>query len=81
MPVYDYRCTSCNSNYDVLHKGKELQENIVCPKCGSKEYKKLMSVSSINMNGSRTSSGRRCEDGSCNVPYAGGCADGMCGLN
>lgn len=35
MPVYDYRCTSCNSTYDIFHKGKELTNDIVCPKCGS----------------------------------------------
>jgi putative FmdB family regulatory protein len=81
MPVYDYRCSNCSVSYDIFHKGKELPENIVCPKCGSKEYKKLMSVMSVKM-GNTASSG--CESGECGInggPYSGGCAGGMCGLN
>jgi putative FmdB family regulatory protein len=81
MPVYDYKCSDCSNTYDIFHKGKEHTENIVCPKCGSKEYKKLMSVMSVKMGGS-TSGG--CESGDCGIDrgsYGGGCAGGMCGLN
>jgi putative FmdB family regulatory protein len=80
MPVYDYQCTNCNSTYDIFHKGKELADNIVCPKCKSNEHKKLMSAASISMG----NSGRGCESGNCGIDsgsYGGGCAGGMCGLN
>jgi putative FmdB family regulatory protein len=80
MPVYDYRCTNCNSAYDVFHKGKEKMEDILCPKCGSNEYKKLMSAPSISMG----SSSGGCETGNCGIDsgsFGGGCAGGMCGLN
>jgi putative FmdB family regulatory protein len=71
MPVYDYRCTDCETPYDVFHKGKEIAGDIVCPSCGSNNHKKLMSVPSIAIGGKSdtiSSSG-------------GGCASGMCGLN
>ena len=80
MPVYDYQCTSCNSTYDVFHKGKEITENIVCPKCKSNEHKKLMSAPSINLGSSHDG----CESGNCGIDngsFGGGCAGGMCGLN
>ncbi len=80
MPVYDYRCINCNFTYDIFHKGKELTHDVVCPKCGSNEYKKLMSAPNISIG----SSGNSCETGNCDIPrgsFGGGCAGGMCGLN
>jgi len=76
MPIYDYRCSSCNSTYDVFHKTREVAEDVVCPSCGSHEHKKLMSVpASPNMGGSTVSvsSGDSCS--------TGGCCGGACGVN
>ena len=79
MPIFEYKCTECNSNYDVFHKTKEKEEDIVCPSCSSKSHVKLMSAFSSVMS-SGSSSG--CEGGSCGMPsFSGGCANGICGLN
>ncbi|HVN49468.1 MAG TPA: zinc ribbon domain-containing protein [Bacteroidota bacterium] len=75
MPIYDYRCTKCETVYDVFHKGKEIQEDIVCPSCGSTEHKKLMSVPSVQIH---ESSGSCSSAPSCE---SGGCCGGACGLN
>lgn len=77
MPVYEYRCKECNEKYEIFHKGKEEAEKIVCPKCDSKESKKLLSGFSA---GSSNGFENPCASGSCGIP-AGGCASGMCGLN
>jgi putative FmdB family regulatory protein len=77
MPVYDYRCNDCGALYDIFHKGQEIADDVVCPSCGSKSSKKLMSVTQMSM-GSSSPSG--CSDGSCG-PISGGCSNGMCGLN
>ncbi len=78
MPVYDYRCLDCNSTYDVYHKVREVQEDILCPSCGSRNHKKLMSVTQMSMGSGSTSdfsspSAPSCESGSC--------CGGSCGLN
>jgi putative FmdB family regulatory protein len=77
MPVYDYRCTDCNSTYDVFHKGREVKEDVVCPSCGSVHYKKLMSMSMVSMgpigSGSESSRTPSCD--------TGGCCGGSCGMN
>jgi len=77
MPVYDYRCTDCHTTYDVFHKGREVQEDVVCPSCGSLHHKKLMSIPIISMGSdspsSKYSSAPACE--------SGGCCGGSCGLN
>lgn len=78
MPVFDYRCEECRITYDVYHKGKELAEDIVCPSCGSRHYKRLVSVPGAPMTqkrGGHDYSESACEGWTC------GCSDGMCGLN
>jgi putative FmdB family regulatory protein len=77
MPVYDYRCTECNSVYDIFHKGKEIVDDVVCPSCGSSHHKKLMSIPVVSMDSSSSSSGYS-GDSSCET---GGCCGGSCGLN
>ncbi|MBM4176493.1 MAG: zinc ribbon domain-containing protein [Ignavibacteria bacterium] len=81
MPVFEYRCTECNSKYEILHLGQEKAEDIFCPSCNSKNHKKLLSAFSPSMGSSSGFSGDACSTGACDVPSYGGCASGMCGLN
>lgn len=79
MPIYDYLCTKCNHRFDIFYIGKEIVENIVCPNCGSKEYKKLFSAPLLNFAKSNTTSS--CDSCSDNTPSYGGCSSGVCGLD
>jgi len=80
MPIFEYQCKDCNAKYDVLHKSSVNIEEVTCPKCNSKNNKKLLSSFSASM-GSSSDSGDSCSSGSCGIPSTGGCASGMCGLN
>ena len=73
MPVYEYRCAGCGKIYDILHLGREKTDDVVCPSCHSKEYKKLMSAPSVAMK-----SGDSCDGPSCPPDT---CCGGSCGLN
>ena len=77
MPVYDYRCEDCSNMYDVYHKGKEIIEDVLCPSCGSANYKKLMSAAAIqttsHLHAGECPAGESCE--------SGGCCNGTCGLH
>jgi putative FmdB family regulatory protein len=77
MPVYDYRCTNCNSKYDVYHKGREVLQDVFCPSCGSHHHKKLMSVSMVSM-GSDSSSSKKSSAPFCE---SGECCGGSCAMN
>lgn len=77
MPIFDYRCSDCGKVYDVLHKGKEVVEDVQCPMCGSVQYTKLMSAPMVSM-GSSTRSDVSAAD-SCDT--GGGCCGGVCGVN
>ena len=38
MPLYDFKCSDCETVFDVMCKISE-RESQVCPSCGSKNYK------------------------------------------
>lgn len=83
MPIFEYKCSDCNSKFEILHKSSSNTHEVVCPKCGSKEYKKLLSAFSASVGKeSGYSFNDTCASGACGLGNpGGGCASGMCGLN
>ena len=81
MPIFEYRCSDCNSTFELLVKGKN-EDEILCPECKSSNNKKLFSAFATSANTS-SASFDSCATGNCNIdtPSAGSCAGGMCGLN
>ena len=75
MPVFDYQCEDCKKKYDVYHKVREIEEDVVCPACGSKSHKRLMSIPAAPVMGNDGYAGESCESGTC------GCAGGSCSMN
>lgn len=73
MPIFDYHCNDCETTFEVLHKVREKAEDIVCPDCGSKNYKKLMSAPMVSIGGSSA------RDSSCESGGSCGCSSGSCG--
>lgn len=51
MPIYEYRCQSCNHELEVLQKlsDPELSD---CPQCGRPELRKLISPVGFRLKGS-----------------------------
>jgi putative FmdB family regulatory protein len=83
MPIYEYRCSTCNRKFDILHKSSVKQEEIICPSCGSTNNKKLFSAFSSQVSGGASES-FGCENGACAAAphqHSGGCCGGACGLN
>lgn len=66
MPIYEYSCTHCGHQLEILQKMSDapLQE---CPSCHEKTLKKLMSVAAFQLkgNGWYKSPQSSCETGSC----------------
>lgn len=50
MPIYEYRCQSCNHELEVMQKlsDPELSD---CPSCGRPALKKLISVVGFRLKG------------------------------
>ena len=78
MPIYDYQCSDCGTTYDVLHKVREVEEDIVCPSCDSRKHVRLISAPSFSMNGKSSDSYSSEPAPSC---ASGSCCGGSCGLD
>ncbi len=51
MPIYEYRCGACGKKTEVI-QGMNEKPLRVCPHCGEKKLKKLMSAPAIQFKGS-----------------------------
>jgi putative FmdB family regulatory protein len=51
MPIYEYRCESCGHQEDHLQKVSE-KPLAVCPACGKRAYKKMLSAAGFQLKGS-----------------------------
>jgi putative FmdB family regulatory protein len=76
MPIYDYRCDECGKTYDVYHKVREVEDDVICPSCESKKHTRLLSAPNVSMGGSSASSA----DFAPSCPN-GGCCGGSCDMN
>jgi putative FmdB family regulatory protein len=79
MPLYEYKCSDCDTKFEVLHKSSSQASEVTCPSCNSVKIKKLFSSFSSNVS-SNSYSGGDCSSGQCQTP-ASGCSNGLCGLN
>ena len=77
MPIFDYKCNDCQQVYDVFHKVREVEEDIVCPSCNSQRHTRLLSAPNVSVKGKQTdySAAPSCDTG------GGCCGGGMCGIN
>jgi putative FmdB family regulatory protein len=42
MPLYEYRCLQCISEFTELRRCAEMDSQIDCPQCGSRETKRTI---------------------------------------
>lgn len=78
MPIYEYRCDRCGKVLEVFQKKSEPDESLVCPDCGSKKLKKLVSAPARVIMGNRSSAGTTCcgRQERCETPPCS--TDGIC---
>jgi putative FmdB family regulatory protein len=70
MPIYEYRCASCEHIFDELVANAQAPAP-ACPKCGAGKSEKLMSAVGGILSGSARPS---CPSGpSCQSAPSGGC--------
>ena len=52
MPVYEYTCQKCGEGFDALRWASEMDKPVACPKCGSEQTERRLSVFSSRNPGS-----------------------------
>lgn len=78
MPTYEYRCGECSKEYDVFHKVREIEADVVCPVCNSTSHTRMMSVAAVSMNVYSSSSSSKNTAETCG---SGSCCGGSCNIN
>jgi putative FmdB family regulatory protein len=43
MPIYEYECCGCEGQFQALVMKNEEEKDLVCPGCGSRKLKRLIS--------------------------------------
>jgi len=56
MPIYEYRCEECEERFEKLVRSSAQPCEPVCPKCGSKQVHKALSVFGVR-GGSKVGAG------------------------
>lgn len=51
MPIYEYRCSSCGVQKDVMQKISDMPLT-VCPACGKSTFRKQLSAAGFQLKGS-----------------------------
>jgi len=51
MPIYDYKCSNCGHEIEIIQKISDKPKTI-CPKCNDESLKKLISAPSFRLKGS-----------------------------
>jgi putative FmdB family regulatory protein len=79
MPIYEYRCNSCNKEFETLVLGKDIP---ACPGCDSQDLSRLMSkcgfVSKSTGPGGESQVTSSAGSSACGSCSAGSCAS--CGV-
>jgi putative FmdB family regulatory protein len=44
MPVYEFKCGSCDQVFEVMGSYDEREKSHTCPKCGSTEVRQAISL-------------------------------------
>ncbi len=75
MPIYEYHCPKCKSEFELLIRGEEAAE---CPSCHSQRVEKLLSVPSApGSGGQELPMCRPMPSAGCGLPQ---CGMGQCGM-
>jgi putative FmdB family regulatory protein len=64
MPIYEYRCEECDEDFELFVRSLSQQANPTCPKCGSGEVKRRVSLIGLGKASAGTTRGASCDTGS-----------------
>lgn len=67
MPIYEFKCRSCESEFEKLIFNRD---DVVCPDCDSRDLERLMSACAVKTEGG----GSAASGGGCSGCSASSCA-------
>ncbi len=76
MPIYEYKCDTCNKSFELLVLGSDQP---TCPTCGTPEIKRLMSCCGFVSKGSGAPGEAPTFKSSAGMSGCAGCSSTNCG--
>ena len=70
MPIYTYRCSACDAEFERLVRG---DTSVACPECKSRKLERLMSLTARPVT-----AGKPTDFSRLGPPASGGCCGGSC---
>lgn len=77
MPVYEYLCPSCKTDFELLRPITRMTDEARCPECETPSNKKLSVFAPVVMSLEMLPMGGACDGGACG-DMGGGCCGGAC---
>jgi len=75
MPIYEYKCETCETKFEKLVRATSDASELACPSCGEHHVARQQSTFSARANGiAPQQQAPSCGGGMCGKP-------GMCGMN
>lgn len=72
MPIYEFKCVKCEHFFELLVISDDDKNEMVCPKCNSEDFERVMSTTNYAMTGNSpggskgpSAQTRNCSGGSC----------------
>ncbi len=44
MPIFEYHCNACETNFEVLQRTNDVNKSLKCPNCGKQDARKRFSA-------------------------------------
>jgi putative FmdB family regulatory protein len=75
MPIYEYKCSSCETKFEKLIRRPAEELDLSCPSCGERHLSQEYSTFAARATSASSSAAApSCPSGMCSNP-------GMCGMN
>lgn len=63
MPIYEYHCNDCGTDFEKFLRSMFSQEAVICPDCGGQHVNKALSL--IGASGAKSSGGGSSSGAAC----------------
>ena len=74
MPIFEYNCKKCGSNFEELVRSGTIENSIQCSTCGSRQIQRIMSIIGLVAPGNQPS-GQKTASSGCNSCSSHNCAN------
>ncbi|MFH2059140.1 MAG: zinc ribbon domain-containing protein [Pseudomonadota bacterium] len=51
MPIFEFKCTTCEEFFEVIVMGSDKEDSVNCPKCKSTEFERVVSKTNFSVSG------------------------------